>query len=345
MTYEEILQNALDRIPDTFDKREGSVIFDAIAPCCYELAKAYDEMELKLKNTYAGTAEREGLILRAAEIDIAPNPATYSIRKGIFTPSNIDVLGQVFNLDDLNFIVTSKITDGEYRLTCQSIGDIGNYGSGTLIPVNYIQGLESATLTEEVLVYGEEEEDTETFRARYFETLKNEAIDGNIAQYKKWCNEYSGIGNSKILSLWNGANTVKVSILNSENGIASDELINNFQNYLDPNSQGLGNGRAPIGAIVTVSTATTKTINISCTVSLKAGYTDVVSLEKDLNDYFKSIAYDKDVISYISVGSVILNNVSIDRVSNLKINDNTIDIQLAAEEIGVLGILNATVGG
>lgn len=344
MTYDEILQEALNRVPNTFDKREGSVIYDALAPCCYELSLAYEDMERKLKNTYAGTAEREGLILRAAEIDLTPNPATYAIRKGVFTPSNVDVLNQTFNLEDLNFIATKKISDGVYEMTCQTIGEVGNYGSGTIIPVNYISGLQTATLTSDVLVYGEEEEDTEVFRARYFETLKNEAIDGNIAQYKKWCNEYSGIGNAKVLPLWNGANTVKVSILNSENGIASAQLVSAFQNYLDPNSRGLGNGKAPIGAIVTVSTATTKTINISATVTLKEGYGDIINLENDLVEFFKSIAYVKNVVSYISLGSVILDNESIESVSNLYINNVNTDITLGTEEIAILGTLAVNIG-
>lgn len=337
MKYEQILEDALSRVPDTFDKREGSVIFDAIAPCCYELAKVYEEIDKKLKNTYAGTADREGLILRAAEINISPNPATYAIRKGIFKPTNIDVLGEVFNLDDLNFTATAKISDGIYQMTCDTLGEVGNQGSGMLIPINYIDGLEDATLTDEVIVYGEEEEETETFRKRYFDTLKNEAIDGNVAQYTKWCNEYSGIGNCRIFSLWNGANTVKVSILNSENGVASQQLIDSFQNYLDPNSEGLGNGKAPIGAIVTVSTAKTKIVNVSCDITLKPGYTSVINLEEDLNAFFRDSAYVRNSVSYISLGSVILENESVDAVENLTLNGSIQDIPLHQEEIGVLG--------
>lgn len=337
MTYEEILQRALSRVPDIFDKREGSIIYDAIAPCCYELSLAYVEMEKKLKNTYAGTSEREGLILRASEIGISPNPATYSIRKGVFTPSNVDVTGQMFNLDDLNFVATKKISDGVYEMTCQSVGEVGNYGSGQLIPVNYIIGLETATLTPDVIIYGEEVEDTEVFRKRYFDTLKNEAIDGNIAQYRKWASNFAGIGNSKVFPLWNGANTVKVSILNSENGVASEKLIGDFQNYLDPDSQGLGNGVAPIGAIVTVSTATTKAINITANISLASGYETIVDVEKDLMEYLKSIAYTKSIVPYIAIGSIILNNKSVDAVNELRINGGIVDISLSDEEIAVLG--------
>lgn len=37
MTYENILQQMLDRVTSDVDKREGSVIFDALAPAAYFL--------------------------------------------------------------------------------------------------------------------------------------------------------------------------------------------------------------------------------------------------------------------------------------------------------------------
>ena len=38
MTFEAILERMLNRIPDSLDKREGSVIYDAIAPAALEIA-------------------------------------------------------------------------------------------------------------------------------------------------------------------------------------------------------------------------------------------------------------------------------------------------------------------
>ena len=45
MTFEFILDRMLDRVPDTVDKREGSIIYDALAPAAAELAKTYMELE------------------------------------------------------------------------------------------------------------------------------------------------------------------------------------------------------------------------------------------------------------------------------------------------------------
>ena len=39
--YEDILQRMLDRVPDSIDKRQGSIIYDALAPAAAELTQAY----------------------------------------------------------------------------------------------------------------------------------------------------------------------------------------------------------------------------------------------------------------------------------------------------------------
>lgn len=355
MDFETILKRMLDRVPDTFDKREGSVIYDALAPAAYELALAYEDMEQKRRNTFAGTADREGLIECGKEIGIEPMAATYAVRKGVFTPASLEIaIGERFNFEDLNFTVTEKLAAGEYAITCETVGAIGNYGTGRLIPINYIQGLETAMLVDDVLIYGEEEEGTEDFRQRYFDTLPTFTIDGNLAQYSKWCKTYPGIGRFKLFPRWNGKNTVKVSILSSENTLASQELISDFQEYLDPpqaainddtsaenypQGRGLGNGQAPIGAIVTVSTATEKAINLNAVLIFKEGYTAPIELEESIKDYLNGVNYSRDFVSYIGLGAIFQSNEAIENVVQLTLNGGQEDIPLEAEEIAVLGDL------
>ena len=58
MTYENILQGMLNRVPDDIDKREGSVIYDALAPAAYFLADQYFQLgnfvDLVLPDTALG---------------------------------------------------------------------------------------------------------------------------------------------------------------------------------------------------------------------------------------------------------------------------------------------------
>ena len=337
-TYDQILQGMLDRVPATMDKREGSVIYDDLAPAARELADEYAELAQARADTFAGTAQREWLIKRGAEIGISPYEATYAIRRGQFTPASLEIaIGERFSLEDVNFVVTEKVENGLYNLRCETAGEIGNFNSGRLIPINYIQGLETAQMLEEVVVYGEEEEDTEDFRQRYFDTLPTMTLDGNIAQYEKWCREYAGIGNYKIFPTWNGKGTVKVSILSSENTVASKELIDGFQEFLDPGSEGVGEGKAPIGATVTVTTATEVAINVKATLVLRAGFEQPVGLEEEITEYLHTLNYSRTIVSYTAIAGIIAGNETVDLALDVSVNGKKENVTLGDEEIAKLG--------
>jgi uncharacterized phage protein gp47/JayE len=141
-TYEAILDRMLARIPGDIDKTEGSIIYEALAPEAWELAQAYISIDYIYDMTFADTAPREELIRRAKERGLAPKPATYAVLKGQL---NIDVpIGSRFGLDDLNYVVTDQISTGIYKMQCEAAGSIGNKKLGTLIAIEYIEGLTSA---------------------------------------------------------------------------------------------------------------------------------------------------------------------------------------------------------
>ena len=56
VTFENIMERVLARIPSAMDKREGSVIYDAIAPAAIELQNIYIELDTVLNETFADTA-------------------------------------------------------------------------------------------------------------------------------------------------------------------------------------------------------------------------------------------------------------------------------------------------
>lgn len=149
MTYEFILNRMLDRIPNSMDKREGSILYDAIAPAAIELANLYLEFDNVLNETFADTASRYYLIKRAEERGLTPKPATYAIVQGTFTPIALDIpIGSRFSGDSLNYEVIEKIENGKYRLRCETLGSMGNQYFGKLIPIDYIDGLQTAEIVE-----------------------------------------------------------------------------------------------------------------------------------------------------------------------------------------------------
>ena len=204
-TYEAILNRMLARIPDEYDKRESSLIWDTQASTANEILLLYVELKTLIANSYGDTAEREFLIYLCGDRGIIPESATNAILKGEFTPTNIDVTGQRFNIGEMNYTVIAPI-DGEagsYTVQCEEVGTIGNQYLGDMIPMNYIDGLETAELTE-VLIPGEDEETTDHLRQRYLDSFNEKAFAGNKAAYLALVRAIDGVGDVKVTRVWNG---------------------------------------------------------------------------------------------------------------------------------------------
>jgi uncharacterized phage protein gp47/JayE len=197
-----VLNRMLDRVSDKLDKRESSLIWDTLSSTSNELCILYIELETLIKNSFGDTAAREFLILLCKDRGITPEPATHAILKGEFTPTTIDVTGQRFNIGTMNYVVTEQIAPGQYQVQCESTGVIGNQYLGDMIPMEYIAGLETASLTE-ILIPGEDEEDTEVLRQRYFDSFNEQSFGGNRADYISKVKSIDGVGDVKLTRVWN----------------------------------------------------------------------------------------------------------------------------------------------
>lgn len=308
--FDYIMKRMLERVPSDIDTREGSIVYDALAPAAAELSILYIQLDNVLNEAFADTASREYLERRAMERGIFPRRATSSVIKANFTPAYIDLIGQRFNLDDYNYTVTEQLSDGVYYLECETAGSVGNISSGSLIPIDYIDGLQTAEVTG-IEVAGADEENTEDFRKRYFESFSEQAFGGNMADYKNKILDPNKIGAAlgavRITPAWiqdKGGN-VRVTILDADCNKASLNLISTVQTALDPEvNQGLGYGLAPIGHVVTVDTADEVAINIQAALEYNSGYS-WAEVESDvlatLDAYCKKLREQWGDVAYITV--------------------------------------------
>jgi len=202
ITYEGLLQRMLGRVSDKLDKRESSLIWDTHSSTAAELMLLYIEMESIIANSYGDTADREYLVLLCKDRGITPKPATHAVLKGEFMPENIDAAGKRFNIGDINYTVLEQIVPGQYQVRCETEGTAGNQYLGDMIPIDYVDGLQTARLTE-ILIPGEDEEDTELLRKRYFDSFYAQAFGGNRADYLSKVRGISGVGDVKITRVWN----------------------------------------------------------------------------------------------------------------------------------------------
>lgn len=207
ITYELLLERMLKKALETngkLDTREGSLIWLGQAPAAVELQNLYIALDTILNETFADTASRDYLILRAAERGLSPRKATPAILEMTITPATLPLMmGERFSIGELNYFVSKELGGGKYEITCEEAGEAGNDYTGTMIPIEYVEGLETCTVTA-LLVPGEDEEDTEVFRKRYFDGLNAQAFGGNRTDYLEKINAISGVGGVKVYRAWNG---------------------------------------------------------------------------------------------------------------------------------------------
>ncbi len=349
--FNEVMENMLSRLPKDMDKREGSIIWDALAPCAVEICLLYATLDEYLTESFADTASRPYLIKRAMERGIQAKEASPAILKTVVTPENTPInIGDKFTYKDLFFTVTEKISSGVYKIKSDLPGEIGNIPLGDLFPALYIPGFQKAQI-DGIITPGTDEEDTEAFRKRYFENLRSLAFGGNIADYKEKSKSVHGVGYVKILPHWNGGGTVKIIFLDQKSAVPSESLIKKVKDCFDPDEfTGEGQGLAPIGHIVTVVGAKDIPINISAKFTLERNL-DFASvepfIESAISDYLENLRKKWEdsqnlIVRISALEYAILSCKGIVDIQNTKINGKNSNLILEFDQVPVKGeIINA----
>lgn len=339
-TREVIQERMLSNISNEYDKTEGSFFYDVIKPVAIELEALYAKAESILDKGFVDTATGENLDKIVGEQGIYRKPATKATGYVTITGTEGTTvnIGDKVASDTVNFIVTeSKIIDSAGQVTvsveCEIAGTIGNVPAGAIkyFPIT-IPGLISVT-NKSALINGYNEETDESLRERYYTKVRTPATSGNKWHYLNWAKEVIGVGDARVFPLWNGNGTVKIVIINSNKRAADSILINNVANYIEDNR--------PIGANVTVVSATEKPININVTLVIDSKNYVLENIKTDIErnivEYLKKIAFVSNYVSYAQIGNIILNTEGVIDYSNLLLNNGTANITINNEEVAVLG--------
>lgn len=361
-SYENLLQEKLGLVSTDYDKREGSVIFDALAPNSAEMAQVYITLEWMFNQMFGDTASRESLIKIAKDTrGMEPYGSTYGIRKGEFNIAVPD--GARFSIEDVNYYVLQAIEEPDretgkytYQMVCESKGEIGNRYSGNLIPIDYISGLVYAKLTD-ILIPGEEEEGTEEFRERWRNSFNNMAFGGNREDYKKKIKAIDGVGGCKCYRTTNEdgelvGGYVRCVVIASHYYVPSPILISAIQENIDPTQTGSGDGLAPIGHYVTVAPVKETTIDIQSEFTFMDDYSYEECEEQiraAINGYFNTLAKDWEDSIYLIVRISAIENVLLDikgliDIANTKLNGVAVNMALDTDAIPALGIVSKAGG-
>lgn len=341
MVQEQILSRLLSQISDEFDKTVGSFFYDVNKPISGEVAQISNRAEEILKNGFALTASGIYLDTKVAEQGIVRKPATNSIVSVTITgtPGSKVSSGDKVASDTLIFTITENgelddTGNATVSAKCDTPGRIGNVPIGAInrFPVT-LSGLVSVTNTT-VAVDGFDEETDDELRQRYFEKVSLPATSGSKYHYIMWAKEIGGVGDAKCLPLWNGNGTVKVIIINSDKGAASDELITEVAQHIEESR--------PIGAEVTVESATPLVIDVDVSLVLANGYDSETAKEKiaeSITKYLQKNAFSSTYISYAQIGGCILNCDAVTDYSDLSLNGGIDNIEIGETEVPTLGVI------
>lgn len=334
-TFEEIMSDMLERLPDKYDKRQGSMLYNLLAPCAQELAIQYTVLDECRNSQFLDTAYGDFLTRLAKQFGVDRLSATASIREATFAEPI--PLGTRFSVVDseYNFRVLEAKGGDTYLLVAEQLGSGANVVEGSLLNIDELQEFSNAAIGQ-VIIPGEDEETDEALRKRTIAYIKTPTLNGNIAQYEKWASEFEGVGSALIQPLWNGPNTVKVSITNANGEEASNDLVERFQKYLDPEPKGHGKGVAPLGAYVTVASVSGFTVSITVDVKIEED-ADIDAIRRqafvELSNYLRTEAFNEKEVRTYKVATIIDRLRGVKDVDNLRINEGASSIELTTASL------------
>jgi uncharacterized phage protein gp47/JayE len=342
-TKEEIMERMFSGIPDTYDKSEGSFIYDAVVAVSIALEDGYLEMEANLDKYFVDTTYGEYLDRRASDYGVYRKPATFASTTLTITGTDGTLIpaDTRFYSDTVYFksLTPATISGGSITVSvvCELEGTLGNVPANTITNLEQaIVGVTSVTNVNPV-TNGTDAESDELLKERVYAVIQTPSTSGNVQDYLNWCNEVVGVGAAKVLPLWNGNGSVKCVLVNSNMRAADAALITAVQDHVEV--------ERPIGAVVTYVSATELAINVTVDVTLAEGYdlpTVTPNITDEMTAYLKTIAFVSSTVSYAAIGSKILDTEGVLDYQNLSVNSGTVNISVANTEIPVVGTINVT---
>lgn len=300
----------LDNVPNDIDKREGSIIYDAVAPAAMVSAQQSLSLANIIRETYIKTAQGEFLDYRAVEHGTNRYAATNTEVKAKFNdddgnPVNVEVGDRFASIAEspIFYTVIKANGDGTAEMQAEESGTSANNYLGQVLPVTPNDNLAWAEIVE-ITIPARDEENDDHLRARLLNSNSWVAYGGNVADYLDMTSKISDVGATQVYPVWNGAGTVKLVILNNDLMPASQTLIKKVKEEIDPeDNETQGYGLAPIDHQVTVAAPETFEVNITMNVTIAENAnidTIRTNIKASLEELFKSLRKDWSTIDSVT---------------------------------------------
>jgi len=330
---EDILAELQSESETSATKIEGTFEYDMLASNSIEFAKTEVELEQLYKACFADTSWGEYLTMIAEQYGVLRRAATKATGTITLTGKGIVPTGSLFTT-----AAGTKFQTLEYRnvngtadvpVEAVNAGEAGDVKENTItvIPMS-IPGITAVT-NAEATSGGYDEEDDEDLLKRYLEKVRLPATSGNKYEYYEWAKSVSGVGDARVIPIWNGPGTVKVIIVDANMQVAPASLIQSVADYIET--------VRPIGATVTVVSPTPIPVTITAKIS---GTLDKEQFLKDINAYIAKRGMDLRSLSYARCIDILLNQTTVADCADVRLNGKELiecsaDEMIRAEEVEV----------
>lgn len=343
--YEEIKQDILSNV-NTVSTTEGSFADVIVSPTALELEKAYVLLNNLYNNMFLKNLSAKDLEEKASEKGIfrkqgtkAEGKVSINALKNTIVPK--DTL--VATSTGLNYLTKEELiftedTILEVDIVAEDLGEKYNVKANTInnLPIS-ITGVVSITNNAE-LKGGTDTETDQSLLNRLLESYKTKATSGNKEHYRQWCKEVNGIEDCKVFPLWNGNGTVQVVPITVDRRAPIESKITEIKTYID-------SVRPVLGGVLTVTAPTEVLININATLKLALNV-DLETVKTEYiskaTQYIKESVFKLNVVDYNKLLSIFYTIQGVDSVTNFKINNDTVNVNIGDKEIQVLNTVEIT---
>lgn len=331
-TFDAIQEEMLQDMRDDIDKREGSIAWDATAAVSYRLAEMYFYLQNYPDLVFPDTAVENYLDRTCVPYGIERKKAVCAVRK-VMADGSMEI-GSRWQIQDVIYSIKEMIREGEYLAQCEQEGDVGNQYSGQLQSLNY--STVGATLGE-IVTLGTEKETDEALRKRLIAKIQRPSTSGNVNDYYNWATECDGVGEARVVPLWDGPGTVKVIIVNGDKEPADSALIEAVKEHIE--------SLRPIGAVVTVVSAERITVNIVAKVVLDGTTLSAAQEEfsKAVREYLQDRAFAVTYIGMAKIGTILMEISGVEDYAELSINGKMENLKIQDNQIAVCGSIRLEV--
>ena len=319
-TFTYLINECLANVDDKFDKREGSIIYDALAPACYVLAGYYDNLNNAIKQCYGTMATGDNLdeITNSLGVNRIEGTNAYLwlyIDYSAVGVTDSALVGEKFHFamaDGSEWEFVIKMYDPNNAKTFKCLSSIvGNWDTLLNSRLNNYAISDNSILNEAEVDksdgsytdnnYGKDDETDEELRTRYLEYLAYNRFGGNFTDYLALTeiapSLLSGVDDTGNYAYNMGV--IRGSQLNvymwlckhytdtGEYVAVDSDTISNIKEELDPTTvTGKGLGYVPIGHLLNVGSMTVVTPTIAVGIDGNTISADLI------HDAFKQAALD-----------------------------------------------------